>query len=116
MARQRQQGQRRAAAVEWDFFSFPFAWGIAIGGLAATVTTAFIGPGLPFVVTLFAFSFGLSHLVFHGLRRRTIDREMARKEEEELERRILAQRQHEDETGISSRRARKRRRGRRDDR
>ena len=113
MARRRQQvtqGKPATGPVEWDFWTFPVTWAFAAGAFLATVVTAFIGPQIPFVVTLFAFSFGLSHLVFHGLRRRTVDREMARKEEEELERRILARRQAEDERGVSSRRARRRRR------
>lgn len=103
------RGTRNKANIEWDFMSFPFFWALAIGGLAATLVTAFFGPAIPFVLTLFGFSFGFSHLVFHSLRKRTIDKDLARKEEEEIERRVLAQRAHADTTGTSSRRARRRR-------
>lgn len=107
-ARRASTAQRKPA--EWDFYSFPVAWAFACGGLLATLVTAFIGPQIPFVVMLFGASFGLSHVVFHTLRKRTVDKEMERKEEEEMERRILAQRANADETGTSSRRARRRRR------
>lgn len=82
---------RGGAPVEWDFFSFPVAFGFALGMFVAVLLYP-LGP-LLFIVSLFLVSFGTAHIISRWLRRRTVDRRQQRQDEAERERRALAARQ-----------------------
>ncbi len=97
---------------DWDFFSFPVFFGFA-GGMLLACLLAIVVPFLfyfMFLASLGLFSFSLAHVVISGSRMRNERTKRAREEEDELEKRILAKRQNADETGTSSRKARRRRR------
>lgn len=83
--------RRSDQPVEWDFFSFPVAFGFAVGMFVAVILYP-LGPIL-FVVSLFLVSFGTAHIISRWMRRRTLDRQRLRDEEDERERRALAARE-----------------------
>ena len=83
--------RRSDQPVEWDFFSFPVAFGFAVGMFVAVILYP-LGPIL-FVVSLFLVSFGTAHIISRWMRRRTLDRQRVRDEEDERERRALAARE-----------------------
>jgi membrane protein implicated in regulation of membrane protease activity len=89
MARQR-RGQKQ---IEWDFFSFPVVFGVALGALIATLFVGLLNDiFLTFTVSLFCVSFGLAHIIGHTWRKRRLDTQLERAEEDERERRIIAAR------------------------
>jgi 4-hydroxybenzoate polyprenyltransferase len=108
MSRRRREPPRE---IEWHFFSFPVAFGFAVGGLCALVLALFFPQGV-FILFLFGTSFGLAHIVTNWFKRRTLDRRRDRTEEEERERRALAARAAAAQAGeAASPRRRRRRRG-----
>ena len=100
---------------EWDFFSFPPAFGFALGGLIVIFLLTFIHPAPVFVAFLFASSFGVAHIVSHWFRRRVTDKKKQRADEDERERRALAARAaaslENEQHSVSQQRRRRRRRG-----
>lgn len=87
----RKKEPRLARKVDWHFFSFPVAFGFALGALAATLLLPFLG----FIVAipaLFGVSWGTAHIISHWFQNRSISRRQDRDEEAERERRALAAR------------------------
>lgn len=109
MAARRNATRQGRRDIDWDFFTFPVYFGVAGGALLALVLIFIVPWFYLFMVALFAFTFGLSHLFWTGRRQNSERRKQEREEEAEVERRILQQRAHADEAGTSSRRARRRR-------
>ena len=97
--------------VDWNFFSFPVAFGFALGMFVAVMLYP-LGPIL-FVVSLFLVSFGTAHIISRWLKRRTLDRQRLRDEENERERRALTARAAAQATTEEAPRRRRRRRVRR---
>jgi hypothetical protein len=98
--------------VVWDFFTFPVFFAAAGGALLACIV-AIVFPILfyvMFLVALMCFSFALAHFIFTGSRKRGIQRRMRQAEEDEIERRVLAERSALDAAGQTSKRSRRRRR------
>ena len=90
MARRPRQTQP-PKPVEWNFRSFPVVWAFFLGAFIAVLLSP-IGY-LVFVVSLFATSFGVAHMIGHFFRTRTLDKEREQTEEQERERRALAARE-----------------------
>jgi hypothetical protein len=107
MSRRRRHDQ----PVEWDFFSFPVAFGFALGMFVAVMLYP-LGPIL-FVASLFLVSFGTAHIISRWMKRRTLDRQRERDEETERERRALAARAAAQQANEEAPRRRRRRRVRR---
>ena len=82
--------QRDKGEIEWNFFSFPVAFGFALGALIATLLAP-IGL-IVFVVSLFGVAFSVTHITGHKLRERQTNKLRDRAEEAEMERRALARR------------------------
>jgi hypothetical protein len=105
---QRQQGKEETG---WDFFAFPTLVGFS-GGLLLMGFLVLVFPELYFIlflVALFLATFCGSHILFTGTRQRRESTKRSREEEDELERRIVARRDADDASGVTSRRARRRR-------
>jgi hypothetical protein len=104
--------RRSEDPVEWNFFSFPVAFGFVLGMFVAVILYP-LGP-LLFVGSLFLVSFGTVHIISRWMRRRTLDRRREADEEHERERRALAAREaalREAEEPARRRRRRRVRRG-----
>ncbi len=104
------QRQKPPQEVEWNFFSFPVAYGFAVGGFIALIWAAFIPFNILFTVFLFAVSFGTAHLLAHTFRKRSLARRREMEEEEERERRALAARAANTQAGEAASKRRRRRR------
>ena len=89
MARKKQP--RIAQKVEWHFFSFPVAFGFALGALIATFLVPFLNLVLV-IPALFGVSWGTAHIISHWFQNRAITRRQDRDEDAERERRALAAR------------------------
>jgi hypothetical protein len=87
MAKRRKDGGKQ---VEWDFFSFPVLFAFALGAFISSLLYPF--GQLVFIFSLFGVSFGIAHIISHWFRRRALDKQRARDEEAERERRALAAR------------------------
>jgi hypothetical protein len=111
MARRRGSTPQREVS-DWNFRSFPVFFGFACGAFIATLlillTNGALG-NILWIVSLFGVSFGLAHIVGHTLRKRSLDRAVAREEEEERERRAYAARQAASLEGEAQSRRRRRR-------
>lgn len=94
--------------VDWHFFSFPVAYGIASGALLGIILLIILGD-LAITLAFFGFAFGTSHLIIHSLRRRSVRKRRDMAEEAEMERRALAARALRN-AGQESAKLRKRRR------
>jgi hypothetical protein len=108
VARRRREPQR---AVDWNFLSFPVAFGFAVGAFIATLLAPVLYGPL-FVLSLFGVSFGMAHIFSRWIRTRMQSRAQDRADEEERERRALAARAAAAQQGeAASARRRRRRRG-----
>jgi heme exporter protein D len=87
--RQQRPGTNRPA--EWQFFTFPVAFALAVGLLLGPLLY-FLTYGFFVWVALFCVSFGLAHIAGHGWRRIRMTKQALREEEEERERHALAAR------------------------
>ena len=109
MRRGTRQGAQSGDVI-WEFFTFPVYFGAAGAAFLTCLLLLFI-PWYPlFLISLAGFSFAVAHWVFTGGRKRGIRRKLQRAEEEEIERRVLAERAARDAAGETSRRSRRRRR------
>jgi hypothetical protein len=109
MARQR----REQEPIEWNFRSFPVAFGFAAGSLITVLLAGIPGVGFViFVAALFGTSFGIAHIITHWFRNQRLRRAREQADEEERERRALAARsarlQQEAESATVRRRRRRR--------
>lgn len=95
---------------DWNFFSFPTLCGIAAGMLLFGILLFLVPYVYLMLISLGFCSFCGSHILFTGTRIRRERGRRGREEEDEMERRILAQRVAGDEAGATSKRARMRRR------
>jgi hypothetical protein len=108
MSRRQPAPQRQ---IEWNFFSFPPAYALALG-IFLGMLLVLVGLDILFYPALFAFSFGNAHIIGQWFRRRTLDKRRERDEEAERERRALAARSAASLEGeATSQRRRRRRRG-----
>lgn len=87
----RKKEPRLAKKVDWHFFSFPVAFGFALGAFSATILAPIRWDAL-FIISLFGVSFGIAHVLSHLFQNRSIMRRQDRDEEAERERRALAAR------------------------
>lgn len=104
--------RRSDEPIEWNFFSFPVAFGFALGMFVSVILYP-LGP-LLFVGSLFLVSFGTAHIISRWMKRRTLDRRQQLDEEHERERRALAAREanlRATEEPVRRRRRRRVRRG-----
>jgi uncharacterized membrane protein len=100
--------RRNDQPIEWNFFSFPVAFGFAVGMFVAVILFP-AAPAIVFVVSLFFVSFGTAHIISRWMKRRTLDRQRDRDEEAERERRALASRLAAQQTHEEPKRRRRRR-------
>jgi hypothetical protein len=112
MARRRRP-ERQQPIADWNFRTFPVIFAFACGAFVATLLLLLTGGALVsvlWVISLFGVSFGVAHIIGHTIRKRSLDRAIAREEEDERERRALAARQAAALEGEERSRRRRRRR------